>query len=242
MCRPSAKTGATTVMSGRCEPLVNGSLTMTTSPSSRPPAAATVFSTERSIEPRCTGTCSACATSCALASNTAQEASMRSLMFGEKEVRFRTAPISSAVASSALRKTSSVTGSMVLRRARPPAGASFILGSRCQGAATGDRAAGNAAIDDELGAGDVARRIGGEEQDTVGDVLRLANAAERRAGAADFLDIDRRVMPGDGKVGQDLAPERCVDEDEMQRVYTNFLAKRDAIHSVRLAEQPDADF
>ena len=37
---------------------------------------------------------------------------MRSLMFGENEVRFRTAPISSAIASSALRKTSSVTGSI----------------------------------------------------------------------------------------------------------------------------------
>src|SRR5256885_12455476 len=212
MCRPSEKTGATTVMSGRCEPLVNGSLTMTTSPSSRPPAAATVFSTERSIEPRCTGTCSACATSCALASNTAQEASMRSLMLGENEVRFRTAPISSAVASSALRSTSSVTGSMVLRRARPPAGASFILGSRCQGAAAGDRAAGNAAIDDELGAGDVIRGVGSEKQDAVGDVLRLANPAERRAGAADFLDIDRRVMPGGGEIGADLAPDRGVDD------------------------------
>src|SRR5438270_3295654 len=242
MCRPSEKTGATTVMSGRCEPLVNGSLTMTTSPSSRPPAAATVFSTERSIEPRCTGTCSACATSCALASNTAQEASMRSLMFGENEVRFRTAPISSAVASSALRKTSSVTGSIVLRRARPPAGASFILGSRCQGAAAGDRAAGDAAIDDELGAGDIARCVRGEKQDAVGDVLRLANAAERRAGAADFLNIDRRVMPGGGKVGPDLAPDRGVDDAGMHRVDPDVVAARGAFHRDRLAEQPDAAF
>src|SRR5438874_199914 len=242
MCRPSAKTGATTVMSGRCEPLVNGSLTMTTSPSSRPPAAATVFSTERSIEPRCTGTCSACATSCALASNTAQEASMRSLMLGENEVRFRTAPISSAVASGALRSTSSVTGSMVLRRARPPAGASFILGSRCQGAAAGDRAAGNAAIDDELCAGDVIRRVRAEKQDTVGDVLRLANAAERRAGAADFLDIDWGVMPGGGEVGPDLAPDRGVDNAGMHRVDPDVVAARGAFHRDRLAEQPDAAF
>src|SRR5947207_6567776 len=242
MCRPSAKTGATTVMSGRCEPLVNGSLTMTTSPSSRPPAAATVFSTERSIEPRCTGTCSACATSCALASNTAQEASMRSWQLGEKEVGFRTAPISSAVASSALRSTSSVTGSTVLRRIRPPAGASFILGSRCQGAAAGDRAAGNAAVDDELGAGDVARRIGGEEQDTVCNVLRLANAAERRAGAADFLDIDRGVMPGGGEVGPDLVPDRGVDDAGMHGVDPDVVAARGAFHRDRLAEQPHAAF
>src|SRR5438874_2782167 len=218
MCRPSAKTGATTVMSGRCEPLVNGSLTMTTSPWSRPPAAATVFSTERSIEPRCTGTCSACATSCALASNTAQEASMRSLILGENEVRFKTAPISSAVASSALRRTSSVTGSTVLRRVRSRAGASFIIGSRCQGSAARDRAAGDAAIDDELGAGDVIRGVGSEKQDAVGDVLRLANAAERRTGAADFLDIDRGVMPGGGEVGPDLAPDRGVDHAGIHRV------------------------
>src|SRR5437763_5418654 len=240
MCRPSAKTGATTVMSGRCEPLVNGSLTMTTSPSSRPPAAATVFSTERSIEPRCTGTCSACATSCALASNTAQEASMRSLMLGENEVRFRTAPISSAVASSALRKTSSVTGSIVLRRARPGAGVSFILGSRCQGAAAGDRAAGNAAIDDELGAGDVIRGVGGEEQDAVGDVLRLADAAERRARASDLLDVGRGVMPGGGEVGSDLAPDRRVDYAGMHGVDADIVATRGAFHRDRLAEQPDA--
>ncbi len=38
---------------------------------------------------------------------------MRSLMLGENEVSFKTAPISCAVASSALRKTSSVTGSNV---------------------------------------------------------------------------------------------------------------------------------
>ena len=36
---------------------------------------------------------------------------MRSLMLGEKEVSFSTAPISWAVASSALRSTSSVIGS-----------------------------------------------------------------------------------------------------------------------------------
>ena len=98
-------------MSGRCEPPVNGSLTITMSPSSTRPAAAIVASTERSIEPRCTGTCSACATSCAASSKIAQEASIRSLMFGENEVRFSTAPISSAIDSNALRSTSRVTAS-----------------------------------------------------------------------------------------------------------------------------------
>src|SRR5258708_2780633 len=104
-------------MSGRWEPPVNGSLTITTSPSSTFPAAATVASTERSIEPRCTGTCSACATSCASASKIAHDASMRSLMFGENDVRFSTAPISSAIDSSPLRNTSRVIGSTVLGRA-----------------------------------------------------------------------------------------------------------------------------
>src|SRR5438874_485432 len=240
MCRPSAKTGATTVMSGRCEPLVNGSLTMTTSPWSRPPAAATVFSTERSIEPRCTGTCSACATSCALASNTAQEASMRSLILGENEVRFKTAPISSAVASSALRRTSSVTGSTVLRRVRSRAGASFIIGSRCQGSAARDRAAGDAAIDDELGAGDVARCVRGEEQDAVGDVLRLADPAERRAGPPDLLDVDRGVAPAADQIGPDLAPDRRVDDAGMHGVDPDIVAARGALHRDRLAEQPNA--
>src|SRR4051794_1801100 len=235
-----AKTGATSVMSGRCEPLVNGSLTITTSPSSTAPTAAIVASTERSIEPRCTGTCSACATSCALASNTAQEASMRSLMFGENEVRFSTAPISSAVASSALRSTSSVTGSTVLRWVRSRAGTSFILGPRCQGSASRDCAAGDAAIDDELGAGDVARRVGGEEQNAVGDVLRLADPAERRAGAADFLDVDRGVAPAAGDVGTDLAPDRRVDDAGMHRVDPNVVAARGAFHRDRLAEQSDA--
>src|SRR5437764_6016928 len=107
--------------------------------------------------------------SCAFASNTAQEASMRSLIFGENEVRLSTAPISSAVDSSALRSTSSVTGSTVLRWVRSRAGTSFIFRSRCEGSAARDRAAGNAAIDDELGAGDVIRRVRGEEQDAVGD-------------------------------------------------------------------------
>src|SRR6202035_959873 len=110
------------------------------------------------------------------ASKIAQEASIRSLMFGENEVRFNTAPISSAIDSSALRNTSRVIGSTsgfgALRRVTPGAGASFILGSRCQGSAAGDRAAGDAAVDDELSPCDVARRVGGEEQNPVGDVLR----------------------------------------------------------------------
>ena len=84
---------------------------MTTSPGSSRPTTAMVGPTAFSIEPRCTGTCSAWATSWALASKMAQDASMRSLMLGEKDVSFSTPPISWAVASSALRSTSSVIGS-----------------------------------------------------------------------------------------------------------------------------------
>src|SRR4051795_315198 len=138
---------------------MNGSLTMTTSPSSIAPTALTVARTARSIEPRCTGTCSAWATSCASASKIAQDASIRSLMFGENEVRFSTAPISSAIDSSALRRTSSVIGSTVLRRSN----ASFIGYPRRQRASAIDLAAGDAAVDDQLGAGDVAGGVGSEE-------------------------------------------------------------------------------
>src|SRR5580704_892920 len=248
MCRPpwsvGTKTGATTVMSGRCEPLVNGSLTITTSPSSTAPTAATVASTERSIEPRCTGTCSAWATSCARASKIAQEASIRSLMLGENEVRFKTAPISSAIDSSALRNTSRVIGSTrgfgALRRVRACVAASFILGPRRQGSAAGDRAAGDAAVDHQLGAGDVIRGVRGEEQDAVGDVLRPTNPAERRADPAHFLDVDRRVAPAADQIGPDLAPDRRVDDAGMHRIDPDAVAARGAFHRDRLGEQPHA--
>src|SRR6266567_3992746 len=212
MCRPSAWTGATSVMSGRCDPPVNGSLTMTTSPSSTRPTAAIVASTERSIEPRCTGTCSACATSWADASKIAQEASIRSLMLGENEVRFSTAPISSAIDSSALRNTSSVTGSTkgfgVLRRIE-----SFMRRTHRERPAPRDLAAGDAAVDDQLGAGDVARCVGGEKKDAVGDVLRLADPPQRCAAPPVFVDVDRRVPPAFD--GPDLAPDRRVDDAGM---------------------------
>src|SRR5579863_8694725 len=175
-------------MSGKCEPPVNGSLTMTTSPSSTMPTAATVACTARNIDPRCTGTCSACATSCAAASKIAQEASIRSLMLGENEVRFNTAPISSATDSSALRKTSSVIGSIgksgVLRRAAR----SFMRRTHRQRATARDLATGDATVNDDFAAGDVAQRVGGENKDAIGVVLRLVDPAERRAAPSHFID------------------------------------------------------
>src|SRR6266851_5651683 len=220
-------------MSGRCDPPVNGSLTMTTSPSSTRPTAAIVASTERSIEPRCTGTCSACATSCAAPSKIAQEASIRSLMFGEKDVRFSTAPISSAIDSSALRSTSRVTGSMVLRRVT-----SFMRRTHCERPGAGDLAAGDPAVNDQLGAGDVARRVGGEEEDAVGDVLRLADPPERRAAAPVFLDVDRRVAPAGGDIRSDLAPDRRVDDAGVHRVDPDAVLPGGALHRDRLCEEP----
>src|SRR5713226_441682 len=220
-------------MSGRCDPPVNGSLTMTTSPSSTRPTAAIVASTERSIEPRCTGTCSACATSCAAPSKIAQEASIRSLMFGEKDVRFSTAPISSAIDSSALRSTSRVTGSMVLRRVT-----SFMRRTHCERPGAGDLAAGDPAVNDQLGAGDVARRVGGEKQDAIGDVLRLADPPERRAAPPVFFDVDRRVAPAGGEIGPDLAPDRRVDDARVHRVDPDAVLPGGALHRDRLGEEP----
>ena len=52
--------------------------------------------TEAGIEPRCTGMCSACASSSPSAVNSAAEQSARSLMFGLNAARRSTAPISSA--------------------------------------------------------------------------------------------------------------------------------------------------
>ena len=52
--------------------------------------------TEAGIDPRWTGMCSACTSSSPSAVNSAAEQSARSLMFGLKAARRRTAPISSA--------------------------------------------------------------------------------------------------------------------------------------------------
>src|SRR5216684_6514221 len=228
---PSTCTGATSVMSGKCDPPVNGSLTMTTSPASTRPTAAIVASTERSIEPRWTGTCSACATSCAAWSKIAQEASIRSLMLGENEVRFSTAPISSAIDSSALRNTSSVTGSIVLRRTM-----SFMRRTHRERPGAGDLAAGDRAIDDQLGAGDVARCVGGEKQDAVGDVLRLADPPERRAAPPVFFDVDRRVAPAGGR--SDLLPDRRVDDAGVHGVDPDAVLPGRALHRNRLGKEP----
>src|SRR3954447_4320440 len=63
------------------------------------------------MAPRCTGMCSACMTIWPCASNSAQEASRRSLMLAEWAALTSTAPISSHAARSAPETTRSVIGS-----------------------------------------------------------------------------------------------------------------------------------
>jgi hypothetical protein len=57
--------------------------------------------------------CSACANIRPPASKMAQEASIRSFMFGEYAVRFKAAPISSGIAVNAFFKIFSVMGFMI---------------------------------------------------------------------------------------------------------------------------------
>ena len=71
----------TSVMSGRCVPPVNGSLTAKISPGSG--SFAMTAATASGIAPRCTGMCSAWAIILPRASNSAVEQSRRSLMFDE---------------------------------------------------------------------------------------------------------------------------------------------------------------
>ena len=119
--RPSVKQGATSVMSFRCVPPANGSLTTACSPGpSRSPNWSITAATDAGIEPRWTGMCSAWARSRPDGSNTAAEQSARSLMFGLKAARWRTAPISSAIPDSLAISTWNAAGS--LPRPRRPSG------------------------------------------------------------------------------------------------------------------------
>ena len=74
-----------------------------------PGSRAITAATEAGIAPRCTGMCSAWATIRPAASKIAVEQSRRSLMFAENAARTSTAPISSAIARSALPSTCSST-------------------------------------------------------------------------------------------------------------------------------------
>src|SRR5690606_479688 len=147
----------------------------TMSPGASGPMAAMVGPTAFIMAPRCTGTCSAWATSCAWASKMAHEASMRSLMFGENEVIFRTVPISWAVASRALRSTSSVTGSNVLMIQLHNQATLRLHGSDITGI-QGD--GGRDFLDDGRPCNDVAREQGFAAPDGRLDVLPAAELIE----------------------------------------------------------------
>src|SRR6516162_10062317 len=58
-------------------------------------------------------------------------------------------------------------------------GIGWLIGAHCQRAGARDCTTGDAAIDYQLGARDIARRTRTQEQHAIGDVLRLADSAER---------------------------------------------------------------
>ena len=96
--RRRRSTGDTIVTSLRCVPPANGSLSTISSPAQS--RCAIAAATDAGIEPRCTGMCSACASSSPAAVNSAAEQSARSLMLGLNAARRSTAPISSATDAS----------------------------------------------------------------------------------------------------------------------------------------------
>src|SRR5258708_6530308 len=80
------------------------------------------------------------------------------------------------------------------------------------------RAGHDAAVDHELRTGHVARGVGGEEQDAVGDVLRLSGDAQRYGQARPLVRVDRRIAPVPLRTRRYLAPYRRIDDAGMHRV------------------------
>ena len=127
--RRAWKAGEITVMSGRCVPPRYGSLRIQASPG-------LVLlvehrghrrSASRRGAPGCARPASPC---CPRSSNSAVEASRRSLMFAEWAERTSTAPISSHAARSAPSITCSVTGSIARAPARRPSASALGRASR----------------------------------------------------------------------------------------------------------------
>ena len=112
------------MISGRWVPPVYGSFSAHTSPSAG--LRSITAATASGIAPRCTGMCSAWTTMRPAASNSAVEQSRRSLMLEENAARISTAPISSAIARSALPVTCSSTGTIAPVTAAAPARASRV--------------------------------------------------------------------------------------------------------------------
>ena len=111
---PSMISGSASTMSGRwVPPPVCGSLPMNTSPgrSSSAGYASSSACTMPISEPRWMGICSACATMCPEASNSAAVQSRRSLMFGENDALTSVSPISSTIEDRLAPITSTVIGS-----------------------------------------------------------------------------------------------------------------------------------
>src|SRR4051812_44348958 len=86
----------------------------------------------------------------------------------------------------------------------------YLLGSSMTDVAVQD----HPAVDEQLDAGDVARGVGGEEDDRVGDLLRRGDAAERNAVlvvAANLGGVGDRVQR---RVGR--SRRECVDGDPVR--------------------------
>ncbi len=82
--------------------------------------------TDAGMLPRCTGMCSAWTSSSPAAVNTAAEQSARSLIFGERDDRRSTSPISVATPVSCEIKTCRAAGSIVNPRIRPSAPVALV--------------------------------------------------------------------------------------------------------------------
>src|SRR6516164_10439223 len=84
------------------------------------------------------------------------------------------------------------------------------------------RPAKHAAIDHELSSRYVAGGIGGQIQDAVGDVARLAGAPQRGSQLCKLRRIHRRVRAGGSR--RKLTPDRRVDNTGMDRVDPDAVA------------------
>ncbi len=111
----------TSVTSGKWLPPRYGSFTSTCSPGKSPGKSAKTAATLAGIDPRCTGTCAACASSRPRESNSAHEKSRRSLMFALNAARCSTCPIRSAAPSSRWATICNGARSTIKRSPAPPA-------------------------------------------------------------------------------------------------------------------------
>ena len=166
--RRSTSIGETSVMSGRCEPPRNGSLSTHTSPGAT--SCARTAATEAGSAPRWTGMCSAWITSRPAASNSAVEQSRRSLMLGDSALWISAVPISSAIPRS---EPTATCSSAAFTRSLQPQDA-LLVGR----------------------AGPAGRDEAGRLRE-LHDRRALDLGAGRQAGPAQHLGVDVLALPAD---------------------------------------------